>query len=118
MTAHQHTPQPAVQSHLPNAPERQAPKPPSADELGEPTLIIVVVATLLTVVAGVWLLVTVTTTWVLVLVMALEIAGISASLAAINWQLSDGPGRRLEDRPPPPRGDSQVRSPRPSTPTT
>lgn len=97
---------------------QQTRPPPSADELGEPTLIIVVVATLLTVVAGVWLLATVTTTWVLVVVMTLEIAGISATLAAINWQLSDGPGRRLEDRLRPPRDESQVRTHRPRTPTT
>ena len=140
MTEYQHAAQPAVQSHLPSAPERQGPKPPSADELGEPTLIIVVVAVLLTTVGGVWLLATVTTMWILALVMVVEIASIAAMVAVIGWQLSDGPGRRIEDQPPSPtqagdsppalpttvgsrlssprsRRGSQERTPRPRTPT-
>jgi hypothetical protein len=141
MTEHQHAAQPAVQGHLPSARERQGPKPPSADELGEPTLIIVIVAVLLTTVGGVWLLATVTTIWILALVMVVEIASIAAMVAVIGWQLSDGPGRRIEDQPPSPaqagdsppalpttvgsrsssprsRRGSQVRTPRPRTPTT
>jgi len=78
---------------------------PGGDEVGAPSLILVIVSTLLIVVAGVWLLATVTTTWVLVFVMALEGAGIGASLAAIAWQLSGGPGRRREDPPLRPDGD-------------
>ena len=141
MTEYQHAAQPAVQGHLPSTPERQGPKPPSADELGEPTLLIVIVAALLAVVGGVWLLGTVTTMWMLALVMVVETAGIAAMVAVIGWQLSDGPGRRIEDQPPSPtqagdsppalpttvgsrlssprsRRGSQVRTPRPRTPTT
>jgi hypothetical protein len=86
---------------------------PSADELGEPTLIIVIAAALLMMVWGVWLLGTVTSMWVLALVMVVETACIIATGATIYWQLSDGPGRRIEDQPP-----STVRTPRPRTPTT
>jgi len=141
MTEHQHAAQPAVQGHLPSAPERRGPKPPSADELGEPTLMLVIVPALLAVVGGVWLLGTVTTMWMLALVMGVETVGIAAMVAVIGWQLSDGPGRRIEDQPrspaqavesPPPastgvescssrsrsRRSSQVRTPRPRTPTT
>ena len=86
---------------------------PSADELGEPTLIIVVAAALLMMVWGVWLLGTVTSMWLLALVMVVEVAGIIAIGATIYWQLSDGPGRRIEDQL-----ASKVRTPRLRTPTS
>ena len=74
------------------------PSPPSADEVGEPTLLVVVVVTLFAVVGAVWLLGAVSATWALALAALVELVGLLALVSTLLWQLSDGAGRRERDR--------------------